>query len=269
MIIGICGAAGAGKDATAGVVTDVLGVDRVARIAFAEPLKRFCREVFDWTTEHTDGPLKDVPDQRYARNHTKGARRGTVMEGYLHGCTVCGHTVLDRRGLNAAPPAAVLNCIGDVGALCSCLTPREAMQSLGTSWGRGCYEDIWVELGLRTAKAWAEWNDVMPSDFAIVALGDLHSTHVPLPPPYIRVAVITDVRFLNEAKAIRAAGGELWHVLRPGRELAPAAALHPSETERLGAEFQALITWGIDNKGTLDDLHAAVHARMQTMGLRP
>lgn len=59
--------------------------------------------------------------------------------------------------------------------------------------------------------------------------------------------VFTDVRFPNEAEAIRAAGGTLVRIVRPGAGLTGAAALHPSETALDG--FVTDVT--IDNSGTL------------------
>lgn len=46
-------------------------------------------------------------------------------------------------------------------------------------------------------------------------------------------AVVTDVRFDNEAKIIRALGGQIWQVVRPGHE--PPRTGHASETT--GDEF--------------------------------
>ena len=78
MIIGLTGAARSGKDTVASMLTEFLAASYpmratrsrsnatgVIQVQIAGPLKAFCREVFDWTTEHTDGALKDIPDQRY------------------------------------------------------------------------------------------------------------------------------------------------------------------------------------------------------------
>lgn len=51
--------------------------------------------------------------------------------------------------------------------------------------------DVWAALGVRRALAYLSENP-----------GGL--------------AVITDCRFLNEARLVRAAGGEVWAVFRPG-----------------------------------------------------
>ena len=74
-------------------------------------------------------------------------------------------------------------------------SPRHAMQTLGTEWGREQLDDsIWVTMALRAA--------------ARAAKG----------------AIITDVRFPNEARAVRAAGGFLIRVERAELEQTSAHA---------------------------------------------
>lgn len=69
-------------------------------------------------------------------------------------------------------------------------SPRELLQSLGTEWGRRMVaDDIWIRVAMQRVKAITEEG------------GNV---------------VITDVRFDNEAMAIRLAGGENWLVQRPG-----------------------------------------------------
>lgn len=82
-------------------------------------------------------------------------------------------------------------------------TPRYVMQTLGTEWGRDCLgADFWVAT-------------VMPQVEAILAQGG-------------RV-VLEDVRFANEAAAVRGLGdmAAIWQVIRRGLD-APASA-HISE----------------------------------------
>lgn len=69
-------------------------------------------------------------------------------------------------------------------------SPRHAMQTLGTEWGRNCIaEDIWVRLALSKAEA-------------IMAQG--------------RSVVFDDLRYINEADALRNAGGKIARVVRAG-----------------------------------------------------
>ncbi|KAF1049339.1 deoxynucleotide monophosphate kinase family protein [Xylophilus sp.] len=77
-------------------------------------------------------------------------------------------------------------------------SPRQLMQTLGTEWGRQLVrEDFWVRRALAAA-------ETIPGGRA----------------------VISDVRFDNEAEAIRAAGGVVLHIVRPD---ALEVSSHPSE----------------------------------------
>lgn len=66
--------------------------------------------------------------------------------------------------------------------------------------------------------------------------------------------VVTDVRFANEAKLIRALGGELWQIQRTGVQAGGTG--HKSDTD--GSEFKPERV--IHNLGTLEDLRTAVDA---------
>lgn len=80
-------------------------------------------------------------------------------------------------------------------------SPRRLLQTIGTEWGRETiHPEIWVMATLRRIDA-----------------------------SEAGVAVITDVRFDNEAEAIRRRGGYVWRIVRPGAGLAGEAAAHSSE----------------------------------------
>lgn len=102
-------------------------------------------------------------------------------------------------------------------------TPRHAMITLGTEWGRNLiHEDVWV-LALRK--------------------------HI-LESAADRI-VIDDCRFLNEAGMIRRLGGDIWHIERPG--YGPVKH-HPSELEHL--QIQSAAT--LKNDGTVEQLQDLV-----------
>jgi len=87
-----------------------------------------------------------------------------------------GITVEHTEGALKAAPQAML----------SGRTPRYALQTLGTDWARHMMgEDFWVDC----------WRNAILGEELVVA---------------------EDVRFLNEAKAIREVGGELWRIKREG-----------------------------------------------------
>jgi len=80
-------------------------------------------------------------------------------------------------------------------------SPRKLLQTLGTDWGRNMiHPEIWVMATMQRA-------DVAGCDICI-----------------------TDVRFPNEAAAIKARGGVVWRVVRPGfGVLGGDTASHESE----------------------------------------
>lgn len=108
-----------------------------------------------------------------------------------------------------------------------CLSPREALQTLGTEWGRALFTDVWADLGLREAL-------------------ELESRG--------KMVVFTDCRFVNEAEKIHAAGGVLWRISR----VACVSSRHASEMEMDSAEMLSLIDLDIDNYFSIQDLRRDV-----------
>lgn len=131
----------------------------------------------------------------------------------------------------------------------SCLAPREALQKLGTEWGRSCYPNTWVDLCIRTAQ------DLLSGLSEYTQKRGLEFTGAE-PPAGV---VVPDVRFKNEMAAIKNAGGMVIRVVRPGAGLGGAAGLHPSEVEQASipdSEFDLVI----QNAGSLEDLRATVQS---------
>jgi hypothetical protein len=98
-------------------------------------------------------------------------------------------------------------------------SPRWAMQSIGTDWGRDMIgKDFWVNVWKR----------------------HVESYHGAVP------VVADDVRFQNEADAIRSLGGIVVRIVRPNLEIVSG---HASEA----IDFKSDMT--IQNDGTLDGFH--------------
>lgn len=98
-------------------------------------------------------------------------------------------------------------------------TPRHAMQTLGTEWGRDL---IWNNL-------WANSFELRAGQFPFV--------------------VCTDMRFPNEVALVKSMGGTTIRIVNPYRP--PSTDEHPSET--------AIDTLAVDcvvvNDGTIEELH--------------
>lgn len=103
-------------------------------------------------------------------------------------------------------------------------TARHLMQTLGTAWGRQMiHSDLWVH----------RWRALTAASNA-------------------REIVVDDVRFPNEAAAIREAGGSIWRVVRPGL----ATMNHVSERGGRNIEEDVLIA----NATTIPDMLRSVDA---------
>jgi hypothetical protein len=118
-------------------------------------------------------------------------------------------------------------------------TPRNILQKMGTEcMRRGYRDDLWVKCVERVVKRNPDL------DF-----------------------VISDVRFPNEAAAVKEWGGVLVRIDRPAdSELSDAAKLHASETSMVDFDGWDHV---IDNSGGLVDLYTEVEDLMQELGWRP
>lgn len=110
-------------------------------------------------------------------------------------------------------------------------TPRFAMQSLGTEWGRVMLaDDLWVRACMVKAESIAR--------------------ECGLP-------VVTDVRFDNEAQAIVDRGGVIVRLAVPQKAaLSEKASEHPSEA----GVSDSLVDETIENNGSIADLAEKVRA---------
>lgn len=223
MIIGLCGLAGSGKDTAA---DSLVQQGRFIKIAFADPLKRIARDVYDFSDEQLWGPsaMRNGPDIRYPR--TELAKQWTKL-----------------------PTAETLEQFTERFGGDSFLTPRYALQKLGTEWGRDCYSETWSALGVRLAKQLDGTGGVHYDAKKGIVVCNC--------PPSGGVA-ISDVRFWNEIEAIQKAGGRVIRIRRTGAGLKDTnGALHASEAEQSGIA-DACFDDVIQNDGTLPELHQKV-----------
>ena len=106
------------------------------------------------------------------------------------------------------------------------VTPRHAMQTIGTEWGRNLiHPDLWIELWRR--------------DVARLIAGG-HSV------------VAEDCRFPNEASTIRRIGGKII-AIRTDEAINPTIASHASENHEIDPDVKIL-----NEKISLDDLHSRI-----------
>lgn len=110
--------------------------------------------------------------------------------------------------------------------------PRDAMQLVGTEGFRAVAPDFWVVKGMALA-------------------ADRLEGYIPV--------VIPDVRFLNEERAIRAAGGEIWRIVKGDMERAVDPHVSERELDEIKEDFrlQAPV-------GGVDELREQVYQRLET-----
>ena len=227
-LIGISGVAGSGKDTTANFF--VSEFDFVS-ISFADPLKRICADVFDWDENRLWGPSEErnKPDERYPRAIFVPSDQGEQFEA-------------DRFGVETEPEYRT-----------EYLSARYALQTLGTEWGRDCYENIWVEYGIRLAKRILSSRGFIYTKMRGLQKREYYDT------PDIQGVAIPDCRFKNEIKLMKNAGAILIRIKRPGAGLSGSAGAHASEAEQLSipdSEFDYVL----ENDGTIEDLKQKVIA---------
>jgi len=219
-IIGIMGQARAGKDSIAAYLAENYNA---VRLGLADPMKRFCKEVFDFSDEQLYGDQRDVFDIRYKRlSKTK-----------------------------AGLPVSATN-----------LTARYALQTLGTEWGRNCYENVWIDYGIRVAQ------ELLRDPYRRYTVEQgLYLGASPRPTAGV---VFSDLRFRNEFEAVKKAGGFLVRVYRPGADGETAGvSKHASEEEQKtikDEEFDLILR----NNDTLSHLHMLVREELAPrVGLLP
>lgn len=201
MIIGVSGVAGSGKSTTADFLANNHGF---VAIALADPMKRFCREIFGFTNEQLWGPSssRNAGDSRYI--HRKAGSSGSTVIGF------------DANGSAVVEPFPREDIY---------LSPRHALQQLGTEWGRACYRNVWIEHGIKVAKILMSGSD----EAAYTPELGLHYPKNGLAFGVRRDGVVfSDIRFLNELDAIKGVGGK---TVRLKRGEAAEYSSHASEAE--------------------------------------
>ncbi len=196
--IAISGVVGSGKSTLGDALHRHLGY-RV--LAFADPLKRAVQEIFGMTDEDLWGPSEkrsnlyfDYPTTDYCFN-CGGQCAGPERELSLD--ELNDDERVEEARTAARTRADYWKCNDCGGIYPGFVTPREALKTLGTEWGRAFSSHIWIT-----------------------------RTLTKMPPK--ATFVITDCRFHNEREQVQARGGVTVLLLR---RLEESTAPHASERE--------------------------------------
>ena len=190
LILGISGLAGTGKDSVCDVLVNNFGY---VKIALADPMKRFCMEIFNWSPEILWGPseLRSQPDTRYPVPHDDG----TVE--YL----------TSRKALQELGTEWARSCYQDVWIDYA----MRIAEKLNTSRRRYYTDDIYDHF----------FRAYYPDEGISKEYSETGRKGV----------VISDCRFKNEILAIQKNGGKVIRIKRPGYE--KPRWNHRSETEQM------------------------------------
>lgn len=275
MIVGLSGQAGAGKDTVADFLVEHHGF---VKIALADPIKRAAMEWWDFTEDQLWGPseMRNKPDERYPRgwklccgcvvDKWHEASSGFWVENIVEYCDWPEHMKEWHRGKIITPS-------DDEGAIPTrvYLTPRIALQQIGTEVARRIDPDVWVRLTMRIANQLLHEHERADTYGGVVFASYIRTKGVvylqQMPGPgreAPRGVVISDCRFKNEFGHIRAADGKLTRITRPGAGLEGEAAKHQSESEQQEVPdifFDMLL----NNSGDLHNLKLSVDSMMDRL----
>ena len=195
-LIAVTGLAGSGKDTVANALVPYGGVS----IAFADPLKRFAKDVLGFSEEALWGPseARNVVDPRDAQDvfrlmtNEHSARKCWEQDVFRH-----PPYSLDRLD-------HLLIRWFEQHVLTNPLTARNVLQTLGTEYGRMIQPSMWVDYGLRMAQQVLETGSGYDKTKGVV--------------PGVKTpgfVVMTDCRFRNEILAVKKYGGTIINVYGP------------------------------------------------------
>lgn len=197
MIIVLAGAMGSGKD----TIGDILAKNHGFRkIAFADPLKKMAKLAFPAFTD------EDL--------YGSSSKRSTQYPQYPFSgiCPHCGVTCDDAKDDPTEaywPEGYRYHCEPCDMNYTEFVSPRLALMTLGTEWGRRLYSNIWVDAAFEFIKMTPK-TIFLPKGYDA---GDW---------------VITDCRFKNEVEGSRQNGGL---VVRLTRNMDVSTTSHASEAE--------------------------------------
>jgi hypothetical protein len=214
-LVAISGAAGSGKSTAA----DALVARGWVQVAQADPIKRFCAQVFGFTEEQLWGPseARNAVDERY----------DTPAEWYAAWDRLREHAGawLDELAEEPNADASLQRWFGSLAF--EPISPRTTLQTLGVEWGRSRDAMIWTRVAIRDSEV-AIWRGA----------------------PGV---VVPDIRFRSELDAFKAAGALAVRIVRPGAGLSGEAGQHSSETEMAGIPDEAFDVVQ-KNAGTVADI---------------
>lgn len=257
-LLALAGPKGSGKTAVAELL-ELLGFHT---LAYADPLKRLVRAIFDIPATILWGPSEGRDRTRVTFGDPADYLQQIATEERHPGgiSEVLGPRAPEGR-------VAMVAKIQAWGASSKPVTVREVLQWVGTEWGRSFDPQLWINLTLRDAET------LMCGEHRYSAVNGLRVPPRPpgIQPPWPRAPVaITDARYRNEGEAVTLKGGALWWLddtKRNPRD--PSDALQNHSSEPTAEVFKGLIFSSLDRNGPafggpdvrdIDPIHEALRA---------
>lgn len=200
-VIGFCGFKGSGKDTSADYLCSRYDYQKTL---LAYPLKKACQQIFGFTDEAVFGAssLREKVEPHYPLFSGRDPVDGTMLTKVANSSEEYWRRDSDGEWFPER------------------ITPRLALTSLGTEWGRRLYSDIWAD----------------------ACMNFIRASGSPL-------WTISDVRFMNEITSVQRAGGKVIRLLRGQRQ-----SNHPSEMEMESIPFSEF-DYVVDNQGPKEELY--------------
>jgi hypothetical protein len=209
------GEAGSGKDTVADILAKSYGS---VSVAMADPMKRLCEYVFDFSENQLWGPSerRNAPDFRYnavnvgegkAKAAWERARerldKGWVLDWVV--TVLTGHSYNVHNRAFVALGSKWLPMIEAEATKKGFLAPRLPLQLLGTEWGRGIDNTMWIRTARRTQR------QLLCGGYDYHRKTGLEEK----PGQKYELATVTDGRFPNECLEFKAGGALVINVLNP------------------------------------------------------
>lgn len=216
-VVGICGQAGTGKDAVADILVKEFYAEK---LAFAAPMKELAVKFF---------PHENVYGSSEKRNEQVSVPElnfHTFLQEEVHALVEGSVQFGGQFKINPVVQSWCSQIVRHAHENGGKMSARHFLQQLGTELGRQLNPNIWVEKGMARAEA----------SLQFIA-------------PFV---VITDVRFRNEALAIKKAGGVLLKIVGTG--ISTTNDTHASEREQNSIPYFWFDHEFVNSKDGLDRL---------------
>lgn len=228
-VVLIAGAAGSGKDTVAGIVCKNFNALSIAQ---ADPMKRFVRNLFEFSLEQLWGPSerRNEVDPRLEEGKTWDSGWEYINS---MGCRYWLKNMLKQGRSDMDPIKAhdlLVEWYKDAQAR-QLKTPRAILQTFGTEYGRSLHEDVWSNIAMNIARTLLRGGVSYQSNSGTVLSPESNPSLV----------LVTDGRFKNEVLNIQAQNGVTVLVTDPRRHATETDAVekagikgHASEAELNG-----------------------------------